>query len=148
MKHDSKHDKLTIRLGSSSPHRDTFDHIAGDVTITLDEADQLVMLTINRARLFIAQAIAAGVTVEGTELAASKPTGTIWHDVDSSMISAFRYDEAEEMLEVVFHRTGVYRYFEVPYHVYEGLLNAPSKGNYMRSMIIDFYPYEKKRSRR
>ena len=71
----------------------------------------------------------------------------IWHDGDSSMISAYAYDEAEGVLEVAFHRTGVYRYYDVPLHVYEGLRDAESKGRYMRSWIIDMYPYEKKRGR-
>lgn len=57
------------------------------------------------------------------------------------MIAAFRYDETERVLEVVFCRTGVYVYFNVPPEVVEGLRNAPSKGSYMREMIIDFYPY-------
>ncbi len=71
----------------------------------------------------------------------------IWHDADSSMISAFGYNEAEGILDVAFHRTGVYRYFDVPLHVFEGLRDASSQGSYMRSMIIDMYGYEKKRGR-
>jgi hypothetical protein len=69
------------------------------------------------------------------------------NDADSSMISAFGYDEAEGILEVAFHRTGVYRYYDVPLHVFEGLRDAESKGRYMRGHIIDMYPWEKKRGR-
>ena len=62
--------------------------------------------------------------------------------VDSSMIYALGYDEEAQILEVVFKRTGVYRYSNVPKEVYEGLMQADSKGSYMRDMIIDMYPIE------
>ncbi|HEU5102705.1 MAG TPA: KTSC domain-containing protein [Roseiflexaceae bacterium] len=62
--------------------------------------------------------------------------------VDSSMIYALGYDEEQQVLEVVFKRKGVYRYRDVPKHVYEGLLKASSKGGYMRDTIIDMYPTE------
>ena len=62
--------------------------------------------------------------------------------VDSSMIYALGYDEEAQILEVVFKRTGVYRYSNVPKEVYEGLMQADSKGSYMRDMIIDMYPSE------
>jgi hypothetical protein len=62
--------------------------------------------------------------------------------VDSSMIDAVGYDEEQQVLEVVFKRNGVYRYRDVPKQVYEGLLNASSKGSYMRELIIDMYPTE------
>jgi hypothetical protein len=62
--------------------------------------------------------------------------------VDSSMIYAVGYDEEAQILEVVFKRTGVYRYRNVPKDVYEGLMDSDSKGSYMRDMIIDMYPTE------
>ncbi len=37
------------------------------------------------------------------------------------------------------------RSFDVPPKVVEGLLNAESKGRYMRAHIIDEYPWEKLR---
>jgi KTSC domain len=63
--------------------------------------------------------------------------------VDSSMIYAFGYDEQQQVLEVVFKRTGVYRYLNVPKEVYQQLLQADSKGSYMRDLIIDMYPTER-----
>ena len=63
--------------------------------------------------------------------------------VDSSMIYAFGYDEQQQVLEVVFKRTGVYRYRDVPKEVYQQLLEADSKGSYMRDQIIDMYPTER-----
>jgi TFIIF-interacting CTD phosphatase-like protein len=65
--------------------------------------------------------------------------------VDSSMISAFGYDEQQQVLEVSFKRTGVDRYHNVPKEVYQQLLEAASKGNYMRDLIIDMYPTERVR---
>jgi len=68
--------------------------------------------------------------------------------VDSSMIYAVGYDAATSTLDVVFHNTGVYRYSGVPKALYEGLLAAESKGSYMQSHIIDFYPYTRPTTRR
>ena len=65
--------------------------------------------------------------------------------VDSSMIYAFGYDEQEQVLEVIFKRTGVYRYHNVPKEVYQQLLDSDSKGGYMRDLIIDMYPTERVR---
>jgi KTSC domain-containing protein len=66
-------------------------------------------------------------------------------NVDSSMIYAVGYDEQQQVLEVVFKRTGVYRYHNVPKEVYQQLLDADSKGSYMRDLIIDMYPTERVR---
>lgn len=66
-------------------------------------------------------------------------------DVDSSMISAVGYDQLQQVLEVVFKPSGVYRYRDVPKQVYQELLDAESKGSYMRDSIIDVYPTERVR---
>ena len=71
--------------------------------------------------------------------------GMVWYGVESSMIRAVGYDADKRILDVAFHRTGVYRYFDVPPEVVEGLLDAESKGSYMREYIIDEYPWEKLR---
>ena len=62
--------------------------------------------------------------------------------VDSSMIYAFGYDEEQQVLEVIFKRNGVYCYHNVPKEVYQQLLDADSKGSYMRDFIINVYPAE------
>ncbi|MBK8902061.1 MAG: KTSC domain-containing protein [Anaerolineaceae bacterium] len=72
-----------------------------------------------------------------------KPAKPVWEDVDSSMISAFKYDSAKKELEVMFTRTGTYRYFDVPEDVVKNLREADSKGSYMRYAIIDMFGYEK-----
>ncbi len=66
-----------------------------------------------------------------------------WRNVQSSMISAVRYHENHQILEVAFNK-GIYLYFGVPREVFEGLLRAESKGRYMRQQIIDRYPWVKK----
>ena len=147
-KYDPKTDTLTILLGPDmSDYYDMYDYQAGDITVIIDDSDSLVKLTISQARRFVTRAIQAGVAVNGESDFKPLKTGMVWYDADSSMISAFGYDGVEGILDVAFHRTGVYRYFDVPHHVFEGLRDADSKGSYMRSMIIDMYPYEKKGGR-
>jgi len=68
--------------------------------------------------------------------------------VESSMIYAVGYDEESQTMEVVFNSGGVYRYFDVPKDIYEGLLAAESKGRYMRANVIDVYPYGKGQGKR
>ena len=68
--------------------------------------------------------------------------------VDSSMIQAVGYEAKTKTLEVVFNSGRTYLYSEVPRSVYKGLLEADSKGSYMRACIIDCYPYDEARKRR
>jgi hypothetical protein len=78
----------------------------------------------------------------------TNPEEPAWEEVDSSMISAFRYDEGKQILEVAFQNTDTYRYLNVPVEVAEGLRQAESKGNYMQANVIDVYPNRIKRRRR
>lgn len=59
--------------------------------------------------------------------------------VESSMIQAVGYDAKTKILEVLFDSGKTYGYEDVPVEVYEGLMAASSKGQYMRSSIIDCY---------
>ena len=61
--------------------------------------------------------------------------------VESSMIYAVGYDKAKHVLEVVFNTGRTYQYGDVPPEVYEGLLNAESKGRYFLANIRDVYEY-------
>ena len=144
--YDQDSDTLTVTLGPED--YELFELEAGDFTILIDEVDNLVKITIANASRFIKRALAAGVQVGDTPSVPPPQSGMVWYDADSSMISAFGYDEVEEILEVAFHSTGVYRYFDVPVQVFEGLRDASSQGRYMRAHIIDMYPYEKKSGRR
>lgn len=60
--------------------------------------------------------------------------------VESSMIHAVGYDRKTHVLEVVFNSGQTYCYEDVPPDVYEGLMAAESKGQYMRANIIGMYP--------
>lgn len=64
--------------------------------------------------------------------------------VQSSNISSVGYDQASSSLEIEFHHGGVYQYYGVPGHVYEGLMKAESKGSYFHHYIkLPGYPYKK-----
>jgi hypothetical protein len=60
--------------------------------------------------------------------------------VESSMIQAVGYDAAAQELEVVFNSGKTYRYTGVPQTIYDDLLAAESKGQYMRASVIGVYP--------
>ena len=143
--YDTDSDTLTVTIG---PGRGEVYRLQADTwSVVFDEADCLVSITVANASRFVAWALAAGVKVEGAPVVEPARKGMIWYNAGSSMISAFGYDEARGILEVAFHSTGVYRYFDVPLHVFEGLRDASSQGSYMRSHIIDMYPWEKSRGR-
>ena len=144
IRYDQKTDTLTIKLGPE-PYN-AYPLEAGDFAVLVGDNDDLVSITVANASRFVTRSVAAGVKVEGAP-AVPPPQGMVWHDADSSMISAFAYSEAKGILQVAFHRTGVYCYFDVPPHIFEGLRDASSQGRYMRSTIIDMYRYEKKRGR-
>jgi len=139
VKYDKKTDTLYIALSSETG--EIFEYKTGDYSVHIDDADELAKLTIRSASRFLKQAMSAGIQID-TPVGGQKP---VWEDVDSSMISAFKYDETARTLDVMFHRTGIYRYFDVLADVVEGLRESSSKGSYMRSMIIDMYDYEKRR---
>lgn len=50
--------------------------------------------------------------------------------VSSSNLKSVGYDHDEKVLEIEFHRGGIYQYFDVPKLVYKSLLAAKSKGTY------------------
>jgi hypothetical protein len=60
--------------------------------------------------------------------------------VESSMIHAVGYDRKTKELEVVFNSGAVWIYEDVPRGVYKELMEAESKGRFMRSEIIGCYP--------
>ncbi len=69
--------------------------------------------------------------------------------VSSSNIASVGYDAAYDAatctLQIKFHSGGLYEYYNVPYAVYQGLMNAPSHGKYFHQHIKDVYPYKKLR---
>lgn len=63
--------------------------------------------------------------------------------VESSNIASIGYDASSETLEVEFINSGVYQYYNVPEHVYNGFMEAPSKGQYLHLHIKNSYPYSR-----
>ena len=59
--------------------------------------------------------------------------------VESSMIQAVGYNATTKLLEVLFNSGKTYGYEGVPLEVYEELMAASSKGQYMRGCIIGCY---------
>ena len=63
--------------------------------------------------------------------------------VASSLIRSVGYDPAGSILEVeLVEPNRVYTFYDVPYSVYDELLEAPSKGQYFNEFIRDLYAYE------
>ncbi len=63
--------------------------------------------------------------------------------VESSNIASIGYDEDTNTLEIEFHNGGVYQYFDVPFAVYDGLMEASSKGQYLAQQIKGQFRYVK-----
>ena len=61
--------------------------------------------------------------------------------VESTTLAMVGYDENLKRLQLEFCSRAVYLYFDVPAAVYEGLLDAPSKGRYFNATIRGRYPY-------
>ncbi len=89
--------------------------------------------------------VSGSVIITGDQhtVSVQKPRRPPLIEVESSMINAVRYDEENRLLEVHFNTGKVYCYEDVPPDVFQGLLDAESKGRYMRAYIIDVYPYRR-----
>ena len=61
--------------------------------------------------------------------------------VRSSNIASVGYENGT--LEIAFVGGGVYQYFNVPEHVYQGMMSAASKGSYFHDYIKDGYQTRK-----
>lgn len=62
-----------------------------------------------------------------------------WTPVESSNISAFRYDAAKRVLQIQFHGGRVYGYADVPQNIVDEFASADSKGRYLNSAIKHSY---------
>jgi len=63
--------------------------------------------------------------------------------VESSNLKSVGYDEEKELLEIEFKNGSVYQYADVPEEIHEELMNAESKGRYLREKITKGYSYIK-----
>lgn len=63
--------------------------------------------------------------------------------VSSSNIRSIGYDSQSAALEVEFTSGDIYQYFNVPEHLYRGLMGASSKGQFLNENIKYSYRYQK-----
>lgn len=67
--------------------------------------------------------------------------------VESNTLQAVGYDENRQILEVLLKCGKSYHYLEVPKQIYEQLLTADSKSDYIESSVIDSYRQRQVRKR-
>ncbi|TRZ97742.1 MAG: KTSC domain-containing protein [Nitrospiraceae bacterium] len=65
--------------------------------------------------------------------------------VRSSNIRSVGYDPAIMILEIEFHSGNIYQYLSVPENVYQGLLQASSKGSYFQTYIKEHFSFRQVR---
>lgn len=64
--------------------------------------------------------------------------------VGSSNLASVGYEVETSTLEIEFHNGGIYQYSGVPENIYQGLMDAASKGRYFHQNIKNAgYPYSK-----
>ncbi|GAB1576225.1 MULTISPECIES: KTSC domain-containing protein [Alcaligenaceae] len=63
--------------------------------------------------------------------------------VASSTIIAIGYDEPSQTLEVEFKTGAVYQYYNVTQALFEQLMQAGSKGQFLAYQIKNAYPYSR-----
>ncbi len=63
--------------------------------------------------------------------------------VVSSHIVSVGYDPGSETLEVEFKNGTVYQYYNVPSSIHEGLMAAPSAGQFLAYQIKNAFPYSR-----
>jgi hypothetical protein len=68
--------------------------------------------------------------------------------VQSSVMTFVKYDDDACELDITFTSGKTYRYREVPMEIYDGLLDAESKGGFFNDNIKDAFAYSEVRSRR
>lgn len=64
-----------------------------------------------------------------------------YQSVSSSNLRAVAYDEASQILGIIFHGNREYYYYAVPASVYSGLMGSPSKGRYHAAFIKNRYRF-------
>lgn len=63
--------------------------------------------------------------------------------VESSNIASIGFDEDSYTLEIEFNNGAIYQYFDVSFAVYDGLMEASSKGQYFAQHIKGHFRYVK-----
>ena len=65
------------------------------------------------------------------------------HQVASSNIRAIGYDVTTQTLEIEFLSGWVYQYYEVPEYLYDQIMKASSKGQFLHYYIRNAFPYSR-----
>lgn len=65
--------------------------------------------------------------------------------VRSSNLASIGYDEENNILEIEFNHGGIYQFSNVPFDVYEELMNASSHGTYFSANIRNNTSYKTKK---
>jgi hypothetical protein len=55
--------------------------------------------------------------------------------VESSAIASVGYDAAAGTLEIEFRSGRIYQYFDVPPHIAQEMVSAPSRGAYLNDVV-------------
>ncbi|WP_312930294.1 KTSC domain-containing protein [Agrobacterium cavarae] len=63
--------------------------------------------------------------------------------VSSSTVISIGYDADTETLEVEFASGTIYQYYNIGSAIYEQLMQAPSKGQYINVYLKNAYPYSR-----
>jgi hypothetical protein len=66
--------------------------------------------------------------------------------VQSSMMTSIRYKHDARVLDITFTSGKTYRYLEVPVEIYEGFLDAESKGEFFSDSIKDEFNFAEVRN--
>ena len=66
-----------------------------------------------------------------------------WVRVKSKMLAAAAYNRDWQQLYLKFRSGDVYCYWDVPFTEYAELLASESKGQYVRTHILNRYPYQR-----
>ena len=63
--------------------------------------------------------------------------------VPSSNVASIGYDDATETLEVEFVSGSIYQYYNVPRNLFEELVSAASKEQFLNQYIKNTYPFSR-----
>jgi hypothetical protein len=61
--------------------------------------------------------------------------------LSSSSIASAGYDRGRQRLRLRYVGGAIYEYLKVPAKVFQDLLDAPSKGQFVNGSVKPFYPY-------
>jgi len=63
--------------------------------------------------------------------------------VQSTNVTAIGYDEPSQTLEVEFNTGSIYQYYNVPQHLYDALMQASSKGQFINAYIKNAHSFSR-----